>query len=1164
MVSQSLLLQLGRLGVQPVLQASAKQPWQALKALGNNHERPFQWVTHAELEQHIDAKAMDKKAPMKKGPRSQAKPPRPVSLVPEQVKVPAGAFLDEHGQALGHLDAAGMSPTARGLVIATPEQAFCFLRDDQKISVDALALLTLSPIDVHPNCQLECVNLTWPGLLAATQEPLLIRGTCIQLGDLAVSPKVGDVADSASDGYDAAVHKLRSLDKALHLVRFHGKYGLRCLKKDEGALSEQVYPGKPFVDCGTSLQFEVGPWPYGISKQAIVDFLQTLPWVAKPLKPIRGSHAGRYWLLGSSVEPPAVVASFGGKFLTITKVKDLPVSRPMPNVVASMKTLQKLSSPATASTDQGAGDPWLVDDPWKGYGTAAPVASAPAASSKLEEIETRLATKLSEQLQEQVKGLTDTPWMTLANALNNWRLSKPQVGVLELFMELLPHHVLVPEWRGLGLVLLNFLMFQCGPCVFPGVVMNLPLGPAMSPENFNAATTDHAAFQHWRSLGWIEFQDLAFSRFQVPPQPTCKHSTRPDHIWLSPELQRWVTDVTIHDDIFADHAVLQTHLLVAHDTCWQHTWRSPAVLPWSDVATDDLDFGDQTPFSWTSMDLTSSFQVWSKAAEHEIIQAASQHAHVPQSCYGRGQTVDVTSRPAALVPIVPGRCGDVQPRSSLLSGSVQHLAEYLVCPWFQPNFQVWWAHRDKRLHGSPAAIPSLPPSLEVAKALFLDFELNYRALESWHLLQRTKIVQAKHFHHNKLLFKQLKLQKAGSVSHIKITQEAQVTEIDGNVLDLDSPMDFSSVATWTLNGLEVSVTPLDSPCQVSVVLPDDVDPPTVGCALQAASFLTQFDDALMPGLVRILLSFLLSGVRMGDLATLFGLLESGEDWPIQLVTGFVCPIAKCEGAELPTHFRPIVLLSLLYRIWASASAKSFLPLLVAMMPEHVFGFIPGKRFTDLWSLMQLAIDVAGACSDNLVGYNADLIKCFNRLPRAPLLTLLRHMGLPTSVATAWQHALSSLQRRFRIHSDVGPAHLSETGFPEGDPLSCVATLGFNIVFDCYVRQYAPSCIPWCFVDNLQLLSSVAADLHAGTLVVDAFMEAWDLSLDPQKNFTWATNSRQRALLKAIGHLVRLASKDLGAQMHYSQKPSREVLKQRLESVSHFWTLLRHSSASSWF
>eukprot|EP00435_Cladocopium_sp_Y103_P045783 s1301_g13.t1 len=713
-------------------------------------------------------------------------------------------------------------------------------------------------------------------------------------------------------------------------------------------------------------------------------------------------------------------------------------------------------------------------------------------------------------------------------------------------------------------------------------------GPRYVAGDFNAAPSDHAAFQHWRSLGWQECQDLAFSWFSRAPQPTCKSSTRPDHIWLSPELQRWVTDVQVLDEVFADHAVLQTHLSIPHDSSWQRSWRMPSILPWTDLTTA-LDFHDQASFSWTSLDLTSSFKAWSAAAEHEVIHAMSSHVHVPAGCHGRGQTLDVSSRPAALVPISPGRHGDVQPRSSFLgrlvhrwfqqlrrlqayvrrAGSASHapaLQADQCCTWrnivrahgFSPTFSEWWLHRPKRLHGSPTRIPALPPGLAQAKALFLDFEANYRALEQWHLRQRTKIVQAKHFNHNKLLFQQLKPHKAGSVSHIRVTQEAHVTGIDGNHLDLDAPLDLEQVASWTLNGLEVSVSQTD-PTSVLVDLPADIDPPDLGATLCATSFLTQFDDieralhglwdpiwrrhaglmdshwdrivafgkAFLPARPAVSLPWTsgrlslaihnykrhatrgpdawdladltaLSEIRLGDLARMFDLVESGAAWPQQLVTGFVCPIAKCDLPELPTHFRPIVLLSLLYRIWASASAKTFLPVLLSMMPDHVFGYIPGKRATDLWSLLQLAIDVAGACHEVLVGYNADLIKCFNRLPRRPLLSLLEHLGLSSLTKTAWQNALKSLARRFRINMDVGPPRLSETGFPEEDSAS-----------------------------------------------------------------TWMWG-RPDCHLKALGHLVRLASKDLGAQMHYCQKPCREVFKQRLDSIGHFWTLLRHSSASQWF
>ena len=362
-------------------------------------------------------------------------------------------------------------------------------------------------------------------------------------------------------------------------------------------------------------------------------------------------------------------------------------------------------------------------------------------------------------------------------------------------------------------------------------------GPRYIAGDFNSSTSGQVAFQQWRSLGWLECQDFALQRFQKPICNTCKHSTRPDHLWLSPELQQWVTDVAVFDDIFADHAVLQTHVRVPHDTCWQHFWHMPSVLPWADVEMHSLDFRDQQPFVWAPVDLTSSFQAWSQIAEQELVQAVAQQVHVPAGCSGRGQTKDVVSRPSTLVPIPSGRHGDVQPRSSLLGrlvhrwfqqlrrlqAFVQRVGSRSVSPalqadqcstWrnillakgFTPSFSEWWIHRERRLHGSPVTVPCLPPTLEIARAIFLDFEAQFRALEKWHLRQRTKIVQAKHFHHNKVLFKQLRPQKAGSVSHLKVTREANVTEVNGNVLGLDLPLDLALNADWTLDGLPASVS----------------------------------------------------------------------------------------------------------------------------------------------------------------------------------------------------------------------------------------------------------------------------------------------------------------------------------------------------------------------
>lgn len=242
----------------------------------------------------------------------------------------------------------------------------------------------------------------------------------------------------------------------------------------------------------------------------------------------------------------------------------------------------------------------------------------------------------------------------------------------------------------------------------------------------------------------------------------------------------------------------------------------------------------------------------------------------------------------------------------------------------------------------------------------------------------------------------------------------------------------------------------------------------------------------------------LSDTRLDDLCNLFSRIEAGDSWPSQLVTGFVCPVPKCDLSDFATHYRPIELLSMLYRMWASASAQCFLPYLCARLSPHIFGFVSGRRASDLWSVLQACLDTSHTTGTPLVGFCADLVKCFNLLARHPILELLEHMGLARATRQGWSQALSQLSRRFKIHANVGPSRLSSTGFPEGDPLSCLALLGFNACFDLYLKQYSPETVPLVYVDNIQLVSESASVLQSGILVMETFFAAWDLMLDPNK------------------------------------------------------------------
>ena len=526
---------LKKLGLGPISKAIASSnPWQALKQLANGQARPFQWVEHSELQAHIANKAKRtfgaSSKPVKSKSKAKASSDPHVPLLPETIKLGVDAFTDAQNKPLTQLQLDQISPEARGIVITSLAQAQRFLQDQKRASVDALALLTTSEIPQPMHGALQVQHLTWPGLIDS--DPLLIRGSCLQLGDVQVKKVLGKTAAPSAlspdllrvmvykdqwpldwtlfaagplraliqrfdalkycDGADCgqkpacmkfhpsleeevelvildafqwrwtdhkgsltssaksqvfsvlirvppsatdqilmisstdgtyvelrsttspgshpkfavvwvkgdlqqALHLRCQTTKALHVVRFFEKYGLRCLAADHETVHKQFFPKDPFAACGRKLLFEVGPWPYGITKKAMMDALSADGWVARPVRPGRGSQHGRFWIFGSDVSPTSPFLTFGESSVTITKIQETIANRDQTNVVASLKTLQKISNSSQI-------DPLQISDPWAKPSTLSTASSSTAAlPSRLSELEAQIRTSVKQQVNEQLE-----------------------------------------------------------------------------------------------------------------------------------------------------------------------------------------------------------------------------------------------------------------------------------------------------------------------------------------------------------------------------------------------------------------------------------------------------------------------------------------------------------------------------------------------------------------------------------------------------------------------------------------------------------------------------------------------------------------------------------------------------------------------------------------
>ena len=294
---------------------------------------------------------------------------------------------------------------------------------------------------------------------------------------------------------------------------------------------------------------------------------------------------------------------------------------------------------------------------------------------------------------------------------------------------------------------------------------------------------------------------------------------------------------------------------------------------------------------------------------------------------------------------------------------------------------------------------------------------------------------------------------------------------------------------------------------------------------------------------------------------LFRQVEHGQTiWPSQWTKGFVHLLEKVPDASRSSQYRPITLFALPYRIWASIRTRQILESILEFVPPQCFGSVPGKAASHLWLQMQHLIEEAYDTGSQLSGGVADIQKCFNHLPRIPVLGILVHLGVPDGVIRAWGQGLTQMTRHFSIRQSKGPGILSTTGFAEGCPLSIIAMLGVNVLVDLWVRLKEPTCQFWSYIDNHEIIAPTPEATARGFAALETILEVLDLPVDPAKSYVWSTTTSGRKSLQACNIPIVKSCRDLGGQMQYTRQSTNFVITQRIESFKTRWKDLTLSPA----
>ena len=296
----------------------------------------------------------------------------------------------------------------------------------------------------------------------------------------------------------------------------------------------------------------------------------------------------------------------------------------------------------------------------------------------------------------------------------------------------------------------------------------------------------------------------------------------------------------------------------------------------------------------------------------------------------------------------------------------------------------------------------------------------------------------------------------------------------------------------------------------------------------------------------------LQGVILQDLASLFKMC-SRTGFPAHLAQARVSTLAKKDDPASMADGRPITVFACTYRLWASLVAKQILSSWSTWLPEAVAGCVPHRSVQDISYFLQAEIEAALCSGEPKGGFSLDIIKAFNNVPRAPVIALLQHLGVPQSVACLWQDFLGKAQRCAEFLGGLGSPFGATTGVPEGDPMSVVAMVSL-----CWLASQVA--VPAhsdlrTYVDNFSWLSSNVEGLAACLSKAQSFCHALRLPIDWTKSYSWGTTHGIRRWLDVSAptllpqgiKLKRVEqAKDLGTCFRFSKSCSLSKGEPRLQ------------------
>ena len=544
----------------------------------------------------------------------------------------------------------------------------------------------------------------------------------------------------------------------------------------------------------------------------------------------------------------------------------------------------------------------------------------------------------------------------------------------------------------------------------------------------------------------------------------------------------------------------------------------------------------------------------------------------------------------------------------------------LRAPGFWPSFPEWWSGRCFVGLGDPGWIPTFLPNADLAQLLCEVFSSEVRYLESQLNQNRRGHKKWQHQQDPNAIFRDTRRPPPEPVATLLECSRAEVVEVvaEDVAIAIEPPVQFGEQKPVLVDDKPISIIHatdsmlyLESVAGVEVgskvsqmtavgsldalfsafreqwqrrwckhdALPHTHWNELVGFARRCVPSHPLLDFVFHPELLRAeagrkkkTTASSLDGISRQDLllsspTTLQSLCNAFDRamadgcWPRQVISGRVSSLAKTLSAAEVNQYRPITVFSVVYRCLSSLVARYLLDWADGWAHPDVFGNRKGHQTSHLWRTLVTEIQTAHDQGLPLSGVTADIEKCYNCLPRYPILAIALHSGVPARLVMAWGGALAGMERRFKIRDSFSGTCTTSTGLVEGCALSCFGMLLLDDVLHRYVHAMNPSVRVLSFVDNWDFLTFSAQAALRQLDILLGFARLTDLTVDHKKTFGWSTDATIRGRFRSHNVPVKHHARDLGAHVAFSKQRTNKTVVDRLHDLDLLWDKLRMSKAS---